>query len=249
MRIATINYCGTVGKTTIAANLLVPRMNGNVIFSIESINGDLSTNGVESIKMRGDRFSKFYDEIVLEDDAVIDIGASNVESFLNQMITYEDGFNLIDLYVIPVVDGEKEKKESIQTAITLIDIGISPDAIKFIINRAGVDYEEDFKAIFNAAKKLKITLNSDFVIRENDLFRLLEKSGRTIQDAIDDKEDHKAKAKELKQLAKKSEESGDTAAAKKYNAESLKEVQLMKQQAMAKTLIQSFDTVYEAICK
>lgn len=249
MKIATVNYCGTVGKTTIAANLLIPRLKGDTVFSIESINGDMSTNGVKSNKLRGDKFSKFYDEIVLEDDAVVDIGASNVESFLNQMITYDGGFDLIDLYIIPVVSGEKEKKESIQTAITLIDIGISPKNIRFILNRAGVDYEDDFKEIFNAAKKLKIHLNDEYVIRENDLFRLLEKSNRTILDAINDKEDHKIKAKSLKIKANELEESGDFVNAKKYKSESLSEVQLMKQQAMARTLIESFDTVYEAICK
>lgn len=44
MKVAVINYCGTVGKTTIAAHLLAPRMEQARIYAIETINetaGDL----------------------------------------------------------------------------------------------------------------------------------------------------------------------------------------------------------------
>ncbi len=35
MKIAVTNYCGTVGKTTIAAHLLSPRMNNAPVLAIE----------------------------------------------------------------------------------------------------------------------------------------------------------------------------------------------------------------------
>ncbi len=38
MKVAVLNYTGTVGKTTIAAHLLSPRMNNAPIFAIETIN-------------------------------------------------------------------------------------------------------------------------------------------------------------------------------------------------------------------
>ena len=38
MKIAVLNYTGTVGKTTVAAHLLAPRMNGAPIIAVESVN-------------------------------------------------------------------------------------------------------------------------------------------------------------------------------------------------------------------
>ena len=38
MKVAILNYTGTVGKKTAAAHLLSPRMNNAPIFAIESIN-------------------------------------------------------------------------------------------------------------------------------------------------------------------------------------------------------------------
>ncbi|MCA4079445.1 StdB protein, partial [Pseudomonas kurunegalensis] len=38
MKRAILNYSGSIGKTTIAAHLLYPRMPGAAFFAIESIN-------------------------------------------------------------------------------------------------------------------------------------------------------------------------------------------------------------------
>ena len=34
MRVAVINYCGTVGKTTVASHLLAPRITGAGIYAV-----------------------------------------------------------------------------------------------------------------------------------------------------------------------------------------------------------------------
>jgi hypothetical protein len=248
MKIAILNYCGTVGKTTLATNLFYPRLpEGGRFFSIESINTSADSVGVESTKMRGSKFDKLFDEIILEDDAVIDIGASNIEDFLNNMMSYQDGHELIDRYVIPVTHGEKEKSESIATIKALLDMGIEPQDIRIVLNRATVDYKEEFSVIFNAAKMFKIPLDDRFVIRENDIFRLLQKSSRTIKEALNDNEDHKSIAKQYKLDSKKAEESGDLKKSKDLAKKSMQHIQLLKQQAMAKSLISSFDLAYEAL--
>ena len=38
MKIAVINFSGNVGKTTIARHLLLPRIDGAELFSVESLN-------------------------------------------------------------------------------------------------------------------------------------------------------------------------------------------------------------------
>uniref|UniRef100_A0A1A9VZG1 Uncharacterized protein n=1 Tax=Glossina brevipalpis TaxID=37001 RepID=A0A1A9VZG1_9MUSC len=56
MKVAILNYTGTVGKTTIAAHLLSPRMNNAPIFSIKSINETAEGLGIDVEKMNGSKF-------------------------------------------------------------------------------------------------------------------------------------------------------------------------------------------------
>ena len=49
MKVAVINYCGTVGKTTIAAHLLAPRMEQARIYAVETINESAGDLGLEHL--------------------------------------------------------------------------------------------------------------------------------------------------------------------------------------------------------
>ena len=82
MKRAILNYSGSIGKTTIAAHLLYPRMPSSAFFAIESINQSALDLGIAEVKtMRGREVGDLIEELVLEDVAIIDIGASNIESF------------------------------------------------------------------------------------------------------------------------------------------------------------------------
>ena len=56
MKVAILNYTGTVGKTTIAAHLLSPRMGDAPIFAVETINETAAGLGVD-VNRSGDRNS------------------------------------------------------------------------------------------------------------------------------------------------------------------------------------------------
>ncbi|OSK14533.1 hypothetical protein EAMG_05313 [Escherichia coli M056] len=123
MKVAILNYTGTVGKTTVAAHLLSPRMNAPV-FAIESINETAEGLGVDVEKMGGNKFRELFRKIMLEDDAIIDVGASNIEDFMNNMIKFDDSHDEIDYFLIPVTSGTKEQKETILMINSLSEIGI-----------------------------------------------------------------------------------------------------------------------------
>ena len=53
MKVAVLNFSGNVGKTTVAAHLLKPRMGDAPVFSIESINSGADADGLEVEKMKG----------------------------------------------------------------------------------------------------------------------------------------------------------------------------------------------------
>ncbi|MFX8106505.1 hypothetical protein ABTK92_19385, partial [Acinetobacter baumannii] len=67
MKIAVINFSGNVGKSTVAAEIIAPRLKAKVI-AVESINTD---DHADAERLRGEQFGKLAQILALEDDAVI----------------------------------------------------------------------------------------------------------------------------------------------------------------------------------
>lgn len=193
MKVAILNWTGTVGKTTIAAHLLSPRMNDATIFAIESINETAEGLGIEVEKMNGEKFRQLFKKIMLEDDAIVDIGASNIEDFMNNMVKFDDSHEEFDSFIIPVTPGTKEQKETIQMLDTLAGIGIPADKIKVVFNRVESDVDDEFPFIVALHKKEKnFTLNRKCAIFENELFDALSIKGLTVDALLSDPTDYKA---------------------------------------------------------
>lgn len=200
MKVAILNYTGTVGKTTVAAHLLSPRMNSAPIFAIESINETAEGLGIDVEKMNGDKFRELFKKIMLEDDAIVDIGASNIEDFMNNMIKFDDSHEEFDYFLVPVTSGTKEQKETIQMLDSLASIGIPPEKIKVVFNRVDSDVEEEFPFIFARHKKDKsFSLNKESAIFENELFDALSIKGLTVDALLSDTTDYKALLKTNKE--------------------------------------------------
>ena len=203
MKIAILNYTGTVGKTTAAAHLLSPRMNNAPIFAIESINETAEGLGVDVEKMTGNKFRELFKRIMLEDDAIIDIGASNIEDFMNSMIKFDDSHEEIDCFLIPVTSGTKEQKETIMMLDTLASIGIPAEKIKVLFNRVDSDVYEEFPFIVARYRKDKsFTLNKECAIFENEIFDALSVKGLTVDAILADETDYKALLKNKEASAK-----------------------------------------------
>ena len=106
MKVCVLNFSGNVGKSTIAAHLLQPRLNAQV-FSVESLNVDASSDGVEVARLRGKHYNDLLQRLMKLDDAIVDVGSSNVEDFLKMMQHYADSQEEFDLFVVPVVKDGK----------------------------------------------------------------------------------------------------------------------------------------------
>ncbi|MCR2153224.1 hypothetical protein NSX49_23405, partial [Salmonella enterica] len=64
MKIAVMNYSGSVGKTIISSYLLYPRMAGAKFFAIETINMSAADLGVDEVmRLTGDNFGQLVEEI------------------------------------------------------------------------------------------------------------------------------------------------------------------------------------------
>lgn len=199
MKVAIINYTGTVGKTTIAAHLLSPRLGDAPIYAIETINETAEGLGLEIEKFKGEKFRDLFKKLMLDDTAIIDVGASNVEEFLDGMTRFEDSHAEMDYFIVPVTSGAKEQKESMKMIATLAEFGIPQEKIRVVFNRVMSDVEDEFKPLLTFAKKEKSCIaNTDAVIYEHELFDLLAVKKITISAALADETDYKAKAREEK---------------------------------------------------
>ncbi|WKU20825.1 StbB family protein [Advenella alkanexedens] len=197
MKIAILNYSGSVGKTVIASHLLAPRLNNGQIFAIESTNETAGDLGLDIDQLRGEQFGKLFRDLLVLDDAIIDVGASNIEDFLTHMSNYEDSHTEIDLFVLPVVSTGKAQRETIKTASALAGLGVEPKRIQVLFNRVEGAVEDDFISILAYAEETsQFIANPAVAVFENEVFELLAEQRTTIADVLADKTDYRQKLRE-----------------------------------------------------
>jgi len=207
MKVATINFSGNQGKTTVAINMLSPRMPGAPVFSIESLNVDAAADGVEMEKMKGKRYGDLIDQLILIDTAIIDVGASNAEDFLKMMQQFSGSHEEFDLFLVPTVKAKKQQADTVNTIRALAMIGVPKKKIRLVFNKVELDdnIEEDFSALFGLAEREKnFTLSSGAVIFENEVFDRLKSLGKSIREVAADQTDYRALAREENDDEKKS---------------------------------------------
>jgi hypothetical protein len=202
MKIAVINFSGNVGKSTVARHLLAPRMNNAQVISIESINSD----GTQDEAIRGKQFGDLIEAMALMDDAVVDIGASNVEDLINQMKQYRGSHEDFDYFVVPTVSKHKQQRDTISTIEALTEIGVPAKKIRLVFNMVELDEtpERVFSGLFEYhASEKGFTLKPDAVIHINDIYGKLKGSEQSIADILKDPTDLKEQLKATKEPEEK----------------------------------------------
>lgn len=192
MIIAVMNFSGNVGKTTVSRYLLAPRLNHAPVIPIESINAD----GVEADSMfRGNQYGALQQYLATLEHAVIDVGASNVEDFMDLMQQYSGSHDDIDLFVVPTVPALKQQQDTIGTISELAALGVPPHKIRLLLNQASV--QETLPAQYDGVhgyylKARTFTLNPAAVMHENELYSRLKATGSDIAQLLADDTDYKA---------------------------------------------------------
>ena len=187
LKIAVVNNSGNVGKSTMCQALLKPRLEGSEIIRVETIN----TDGTNEEKLS----AKQYDEIIKRIDdvdcTIIDVGSSNIEQFLVQMNEFKGSHDLIDYFITPVTNQEKQQRDSIATIHSLLDMGIEEDRLKVIFNFAekDTDIERQFALFLSDKPCKKIAGKNPAIVYNNNIFNLLHKSGLKYNDVYNDDRD------------------------------------------------------------
>jgi DNA-binding transcriptional MerR regulator len=197
MKICVLNFSGNVGKSTIAAHLLQPRLNAPV-FSVESLNVDASSEGLEVARVRGKHYNDLLQRLMKLDHAIVDVGSSNVEDFLKMMQHYADSQEEFDLFVVPVVKDGKQQADTVNTIRALRAIGVPAAKIVVLINKVEADdnLHAEFAAVFGFCASGEATVPEGAAIFANELFAMLKTHQLSIGALNEDTTDYRQRLRE-----------------------------------------------------
>lgn len=181
---------GNAGKTTTSVYLLYPRLEDPAFFSVEINNLSAKDWGVKgTYTFEGKEFPEMLREAMLSPGSVIaDIGASTNAEFTITAAEYEGSLTHFDLFVIPVVDEDKNIAEAMRAVVQLHSLGIDPNRIRLLPNRIkrGKVREGALHSLFDFVTDSKQAwINEGCYIPESALFRYLGTNQLSASDLAD----------------------------------------------------------------
>lgn len=204
MKVAIINFSGNVGKSTISRHLLLPRIPGAELLSVESLNA-----GEEAGRtVRGRAFGELQEYLQTIEHAVVDIGASNVEDLLALMHRYRGSHEDFDAFVIPTVAAVKQQRDTIATLAELSRLGVPPERLKLVFNM--VEDDESLQVSFYLllaflAEHPIAQANLDCRLSFNEVYLRTKAGGRDLREWATDATNYKALIQKAPRSLEKSE--------------------------------------------
>lgn len=201
MKVAVMNNSGNVGKTTISDQLLSPRMKAPR-FAIETINAGGSESTAEIERIKGRQFGELQEWLLTMDDAVVDVGSSNVEDFVKYMAQYAGSHEEFDYFLVPVVSEKKQQADTINTIKTLAALGVPAKRILVVFNKVEIDDVDDLPETFGAVfgfheLEKKFTLKRDAVIYSNEVFERLRALKKNIAEVVTDETNYREQLRDI----------------------------------------------------
>lgn len=179
-KIVMVNKSGSVGKTTLSAHMIYPRLDEIKFYALESSNLTASEFGIKVKTFDSTQFKETVRDSFHYDNAVFDVGGSkNFTDFYGQMQETDTGHMNFDYFFIPTIADEKAEKETLDTIISLLKLGIDPSKLRIVYNR--VKALTEFTFVPSAAEKYGIKSTS---VKDSPVFASLLSMKMTVPDLI-----------------------------------------------------------------
>lgn len=218
LKVVVLNNSGNVGKSTLTSAMLEPRFkavaeNDVEVIKVETINNDGTTDETIAAK----NLVKVQGLIDLADIAIVDVGSSNIEQFMNNLEKTDGAIDDFDYFIIPTIPKTKQQLDTIATIENLLNLGVDADCIKLVFNFAdeSISLTDQFSEIFNNSILKEIGLESEShasIVYENQVFSLLSKTNKTFVELLDDDRDFKTLLRSTKDKDERAKLSQDRAA-------------------------------------
>ena len=150
MKICVLNLSGNVGKSTLAVHLLAAFTPGARIVSVESINASAANEveGLDVEELSASRFKEIFREIMLGDDVIVDVGASNVAAFMSEMKRFKSAVGEFDLVLVPTVPADKQQRDTIATIDWLHELGLDGRKVRVVFNQYATDALDPVEVVY-----------------------------------------------------------------------------------------------------
>src|SRR5690606_25932026 len=159
----------------------------------ESTNETGADLGLDVDQLRGEQFGRLFRELLTREDAIVDVGASNIEDFLTHMMRYEGAHEEMSYFVLPVINTGKAQRETIKTVAALAALGVDPERVRILFNRVDSSVEEEFPSILAyAAKSGEAPASPQAAVYEHEGSEPLADQRTTIAAVLADQTDYRA---------------------------------------------------------
>lgn len=199
-KIAVLNVSGNVGKTAICKNLLKAFRPEAKLISVESFNNSdaLDVAGFDTQELKASKFKEIYRELMMNDDVILDVGASNVAQFMEELTKYRSSIAELDLVIVPTVPDEKQQKDTYATIDWLNKLGVPADRIRVVFNlypgdsTVGETYSHVIGYSMSDDGKKQATWLPHVIVDKNEIFQIVDSRRTTIRQLAADPRDWKA---------------------------------------------------------
>lgn len=199
-KIAVLNLSGNVGKTTLAKNLLASFLPSAKVISVESVNNSeaLNVDSIQVEELKASQFKQIYHALMIEDEVILDVGASNVAQFMEELTKFRSAIGELDAIVIPTVPAEKQQKDTIATIEWLHKLGVKPNRIRVVFNQytgqdtVGNTYAHVIGYSMDPDGKDKACWAPQPVVANNEVYEMITPLRRTVREVAEDTTDWKA---------------------------------------------------------
>lgn len=192
MKVAVVSLSGSIGKTCLSAHMFYPRLGNPTVFAVETINETVGWYGLPCEEFSGDQFDELIARILRTNDALIDTGASNIESFVKHLVRHDGAHEEIDFFIVPVPVNAKEQSEAVKTTELLRGLGVPSEKVRVLFNSVKDNVEKEFKVFLSEIRKNGyLEPNLKAVVFYNRLFNWLHNKNMHIETILNDQTDYK----------------------------------------------------------
>lgn len=235
--VCVMSITGKVGKSTFVNNVLAPRMPDAKIYRLETINLSGLTDN-EVVQMKGKDIVKLQNALAKVNTGIVDIGASNIETFLLSLAQQPGAHMDYDFFVIPIEATDK-KSDATDEFFKLVDIlhnqGVEPERIKVVFNKLPVNSEIEYemRRVFKAHEiDGFFTLDAHAVITDSPAFAALSEVQKSFSEMCEDTTNYRSEFR---------------ATPIENEARRLELTKLMRAQNAVKPVLVEFDTVFQVL--
>ncbi|MGE0315907.1 MAG: hypothetical protein AB7P21_30190 [Lautropia sp.] len=184
-----ISYSGNIGKSTLASQLLLPRIQDAKLLLVETLNAQ-PIAGVETHDPK--RFEGILIALEVNKNVVVDVGSKDAATFIQQASKL-DSLTSFDIFIVPTTSAQKVIADAASTIRVLNDHGIDGKRILCLPTRVAEpgDIAADFAGVrmFIDQKLIDAQFDPSLFFEENEVFTRINPAITTIDALANDPTD------------------------------------------------------------